>query len=71
MPQPMLGAKLQAVMINLGLPTVGSLPAQLRAANVAMGIDPSGSMVEQVERLVQETRTVVPPRMHAATGGEF
>jgi hypothetical protein len=57
--QPMLGAKLRAVMVNLDLPIEGSLPAQLHAANAAMGLEPTGSLLAQVDRLVELTSTVV------------
>ena len=57
--QPMLGAKLHVVMLNLGLPAEGSLPAQLRAANEAMELEATGSMLEQVDRLIEATGAVV------------
>ena len=53
----MLGAKMRAVMANLGLATEGtSLLKQLRAANALMELEDSGSVLEQVERLVSVTR---------------
>ena len=39
-------------MLNIGLPTEGSLPAQLRTANAMMELEATGSMLEQVDRLV-------------------
>jgi hypothetical protein len=57
--QPMLGAKLHTVMLNLDLPAEGSLPAQLRAANEAMELEATGSMLEQVDRLIEATGAVV------------
>ena len=64
--QPMLGAKLHAVMLNLGLPADSSLPAQLRAANAAMELEATGSMLEQVDRLVEATDTTVAAASFAA-----
>ena len=60
--QPMLGAKLRAVMFNLGLPTDGSLPAQLQQANEFAGLESSGSWLAQVDRLVEMTGTVIAPQ---------
>ena len=57
--QPMLGAKVCALMINLGLPAAGPLPAQIRAANSMMQFEASGSLLEQVERLIKASGTVI------------